>query len=175
MVFIETANFSLCFHLASTRKWLKTIAFENCLQREQYENDTKTMCKMQYNCCVLIKNDVIRVNRAWKSSLQVPQNLFRNIFLIREICSQIKKILEYFSQNKKKWTHWETFSCPFCKKIWFEIRTYLKTRLIFFILRELFLASKYFLFQENWSSFETVSLNEDKLLVEGTRKFFLAR
>ena len=42
---IETANFSLRFHLASTRKRLKTITFENVLQREQYENDAKTTCR----------------------------------------------------------------------------------------------------------------------------------
>ena len=34
-------------------------------------------------------------------ALQMPQNLLRSIFLIWEIYSQIKKILEYFSQNKK--------------------------------------------------------------------------
>ena len=47
-VFIETTHFSLRFHLASTRKRLKTISSENSLQREQYENDTKTMCTYNY-------------------------------------------------------------------------------------------------------------------------------
>ena len=37
IVVIETANFSLRFHFASTRKRLETITSESCLQREQYE------------------------------------------------------------------------------------------------------------------------------------------
>ena len=41
----ETANFSLRFHLASTRKRLKTITVDNDLRKEQHENVTKTMCK----------------------------------------------------------------------------------------------------------------------------------
>ena len=44
IVFIKTANFSLRFHLASTRKCLKTITFEKGLQREKYENNMKKMC-----------------------------------------------------------------------------------------------------------------------------------
>ena len=32
---------------------------------------------------------------------KIPQNLLRKIFLIWEICSQIKKISESFPQNKK--------------------------------------------------------------------------
>ena len=60
--FIATANFSLRFHLASTRKRLKTITFENGLQRQRYENDTKTMCRMQYNHCVFIENEYVFIS-----------------------------------------------------------------------------------------------------------------
>ena len=38
------------FHLASTRQRLKTITFENSFQREQYDNDTKTM----YRCNTIV-------------------------------------------------------------------------------------------------------------------------
>ena len=52
---IKTANVSLRFHLASTRKRLKTITFENGLQREQYENDTKTMCRCNTSVAFSLK------------------------------------------------------------------------------------------------------------------------
>ena len=52
---IETANFSLRFHLPSTRNRLKAITFENGLQREQYENDTKTMSRCNTIVAVSLK------------------------------------------------------------------------------------------------------------------------
>ena len=45
-------------------------------------------------------NEVCLINKA-VHTLEKPQNLLRNISLILEICSQIDKILKYFSQNKK--------------------------------------------------------------------------
>ena len=38
------------FHLASKRQRLKAITFENSFQREQYDNDTKTM----YRCNTMV-------------------------------------------------------------------------------------------------------------------------
>ena len=43
------------------------------------------------------------------------------------------------------------------QEIWLEIRIYLRIRQIFLILQKLFLARKYFLFQENCFYFETIS------------------
>ena len=48
-------------------------------------------------------------------TLQMPQNLLRNIFLIWEICSQIKKILD-FSQNKKNKLAEKNFLVPSARK-----------------------------------------------------------
>ena len=90
-----------------------------------------------------------------------PSKLIEKIFLIWEICSQIKKISEYFSQNKKRKLTENNFLF-LLQEIWLEITIYLKIRLIFliiYILRKLFSARKYFLLQENCSYFKTIFLN----------------
>ena len=68
-------------------------------------------------------------------------------------------------------THWEKVFCRFCNKIWLELRTYLKTRLIFFILGKFFSARKYFLCQENCFLFWNHFLNLHKFSYGGTKKF----
>ena len=49
----------------------------------------------------LHKTEVETSENIYIAALQIPQNIVRNVFLTWEISSQIKKILEYFSQNKK--------------------------------------------------------------------------
>ena len=48
---------------------------------------------------------------AWSYTAN-PQNLFRNVFLIWETYSQIKKILENSSQNKKIYLAKKKFLVP---------------------------------------------------------------
>ena len=45
-------------------------------------------------------------------TLQIPQNLLRNVFLILETYSQIKKILENSFQNKKIYLAKRNFLVP---------------------------------------------------------------
>ena len=49
-------------------------------------------------------------------TLQMPQNLLRNIFLIWERNSQIKKILGNFF-SKEDFSSWEKFFRPFHEKV----------------------------------------------------------
>ena len=81
---------------------------------------------------------------------QMPQNLLRNTYLY----SQIKKILECFLKTRKINLLGKIF-LSLLQENWLELRTYLKTRLIFFVIKKSFLCKKYFLFQENCSYFET--------------------
>ena len=50
------------------------------------------------------------------TTLQMPQNLLRNIFLIWETYSQIKKILENSSQNKEIYLAKKYFIVPSIRK-----------------------------------------------------------
>ena len=74
IVLIETANFSLRFHLASTGKRLETRTFENNIQREQYENDTKTMCRCNIVVAFSLKTYLCRRGLGYQSSLHQKFN-----------------------------------------------------------------------------------------------------
>ena len=147
-------NFEVSDQSFEVRRHAWTVLTINVCQRR---NETLGDMMGQITAKLMEKNG--------RSTLQIPQNLLRNVLLIWEMCSDQENIGIFFSKQENL-THWEKFSCPFCKTeknycpFWPEFRIYLKTRLNFFILRRLYLTRKYFLFQENCSHFEkTIFLN----------------